>query len=322
MNGRRPRFRRSLVPALAGLLVVSASLAQDGAAPTRVNGDVVYGHKLGMALTLDVLTPAKQNGAGVLFMVSGGWVSNWNDPQAAVASGAIQRRFGVLLDRGFTVFLVRHGSSPLFKVPDAVADVREAVRFVRSNAAKLGVDPERLGVFGGSAGGHLSLMLGLAGDGAQAAGGEGATPTASTAPVERATVAVYTPPWVAAVAAYFPPVDLRRLVGPSERFPALDFDPELADDVSPLLFVSADDPPVLLVHGTADTLVPLSNSQILHEALTGQHVETRLIVLEGAGHGFEGEQAQQAITAVADWFTQHLAPARDGKPASTTTPQP
>ena len=312
MNGRRPRFRRSLVSSVAaGLLIVSASLAQDGAAPTRVNGDVVYGHKLGMALTLDVLTPARQNGAGVLFMVSGGWVSNWNDPQAAVASGAIQRRFGVLLDRGFTVFLVRHGSSPLFKVPDAVADVREAVRFVRSNAAKLGVDPERLGVFGGSAGGHLSLMLGLAGNGAQPAAGDGAAPTASGASVE-----------VAAVAAYFPPVDLRRLVGPSERFPALDFAPELADDVSPLLFVSADDPPVLLVHGTADTLVPLSNSQILHEALNGQHVETRLIVLEGAGHGFEGEQAQQAITAVADWFTEHLAPARAGNPASTTTPQP
>jgi acetyl esterase/lipase len=295
----------------AGLLVTAVAHAQDGAALPRVTGDVVYGHKLGMALTLDVVTPSQPNGAGVLFMVSGGWVSSWADPHAAVESGAIQRRFGALLDRGFTVFLVRHGSSPLFKVPDAVSDVREAVRFVRSNAAKYGVDPERLGVFGGSAGGHLSLMLGLAGNGLQPAGEDGAAAKPDAAePVD-----------VAAVAAYFPPVDLRRLVGPSERFPALDFDPELADDVSPLLFVSAGDPPVLLVHGTADTLVPLSNSQILYDALNAQRVESRLIVLDGAGHGFEGDQAKQAITAVADWFTEHLAPARAEAPTSTTTPQ-
>jgi acetyl esterase/lipase len=297
----------------AGLWLGSAALAQGGAAPSlRVESDVVYGHKLGMALTLDMVRPAQANGAGVLFMVSGGWVSRWNDTQASVASGAFQQRFGALLDRGFTLLLVRHGSSPLFKVPDAVSDVREAVRWVRQHAADLGVDPERLGVFGGSAGGHLSLMLGLAGGGTVPARFDGSQATADAA-VE--------PVKVAAVAAYFPPVDLRRLVGPSERFPALDFDPELADDVSPLLFVTPDDPPVLLVHGTADTLVPLSNSQILHEALGAERVESRLIVLEGAGHGFEGEQAKQAITAVADWFAQHLAPARAAAPASITTPQ-
>jgi acetyl esterase/lipase len=297
----------------AGLWLGSAALAQDGAASSlRVESDVVYGHKLGMALTLDAVQPVQANGAGVLFMVSGGWVSRWNDTQAAVASGALQQRFGALLDRGFTLFLVRHGSSPLFKVPEAVSDVREAVRWVRQHAADLGVDPERLGVFGGSAGGHLSLMLGLAGGGTVPARFDGSQAAADAA-VE--------PVKVAAVAAYFPPVDLRRLVGPSERFPALDFDPELADDVSPLLFVTPDDPPVLLVHGTADTLVPLSNSQILHEALGAERVESKLIVLEGAGHGFEGEQAKQAITAVADWFAQHLAPARAAAPASITTPQ-
>jgi acetyl esterase/lipase len=280
------------------------------AAPIEVDADVVYGHKLGMALTLDVVRPARPSGAGVLFMVSGGWVSRWADPEAAVASGDLERRFGALFDRGVTLFLVRHGSSPMFKVPDAVEDVREAVRFVRAHASTYGVDPERLGVFGGSAGGHLSLMLGLAGGGVQAARDEGAPATGVAAEPVR----------VAAVAAYFPPVDLRRMVGPSERFPALDFDPELADDVSPLLFVTPDDPPVLLVHGTADTLVPLSNSQVLHEALAAKGVESRLLVLDGAGHGFEGEQATEAITAVADWFADHLA-GRSSAPVTTTTPQ-
>ena len=127
--------------------------------------DVVYGHKLGMALTLDVFKPSGDaNGAGILYMVSGGWVSRWRSPERMV------RGFQPLLDKGFTVFAVRHGSSPRFKVPEAVADVRRAVQFVHANAADFGVDPTRLGVYGGSAGGHLSLMLGLAPAGDEAGG--------------------------------------------------------------------------------------------------------------------------------------------------------
>jgi acetyl esterase/lipase len=120
-----------------------------------ITPDVVYGHKAGMALTYDVVKPTKPNGAAVLFMVSGGWVSGWTDPAPLVA-GALAAKdrnsFGMLLDHGFTLFLVRHGSSPFFKVPDAVDDVRRAVRHVRMTAATTGIDPERLGVFGGSAG--------------------------------------------------------------------------------------------------------------------------------------------------------------------------
>ena len=91
--------------------------------------DVVYGHKDGMALTFDVFRPpGEPNGAGILFMVSGGWVSRWTAP-ADARSG-----FEPLLNRGFTVFSVRHGSSPRFTVPEAYADVQRAVRFVRLHA--------------------------------------------------------------------------------------------------------------------------------------------------------------------------------------------
>ena len=77
-------------------------------ADTRITPDVIYGRKMGMALTMDVLTPSKPNKAGVLFMVSGGWVSGWFDPATVVER---PNPFGKLLDSGFTVFLVRHGSS-------------------------------------------------------------------------------------------------------------------------------------------------------------------------------------------------------------------
>ena len=179
--------------ALALALMIAAG-GTASAQNDRVVADVVYGHKLGMALTLDVFKPdGNANGAGILYMVSGGWISRWSPPERAV------RRFQALLDSGFTVFAVRHGSSPRFKVPEAVEDVQKALQFVHANATDFGVDPDRLGVHGGSAGGHLSLMLGLA-----PAGSSEDSPSGL----------------IAAVVAYFPPVDIRQSVGPSRRFPA------------------------------------------------------------------------------------------------------
>jgi acetyl esterase/lipase len=249
--------------------------------------DVVYGHKDGMALTYDVLKPDKPNGVGLLHMVSGGWFSNWYPPDQSRAY------LQPYLDRGFTVFAVRHGSAPRYKVPDAVKDVQRAVRHVRLHAKELGIDPDRLGVFGGSAGGHLSLMIGSASD-------EG-DPQAEDEVLRTGNR-------VAAVVAYFPPVDLRLSTGPNDRFPALDFDAKLAETVSPILFATPDDPPTLFVHGDADGLVPLSASKSMHAELEKLEVETNLLVIEGGRHGFRGENRDRATKAAADWFEKHLLP--------------
>ncbi len=283
--------------AFVALILAAVLAAPLAAGLTMVQPDVVYGHKMGMALTFDVIVPAEQNGAGVLFMVSGGWFSRWSDPYQ-VASGDDRRSgsFQKLLANGYTVFMVRHGSAPLFKVPDAVADVRRAVRYVRLHADDFGIDADRLGVFGGSAGGHLSLMLGNASD-------EG--DQASSDPIAQ------TGNRVAAVVAYFPPVDLQGIVGPNDRFPALDFDPARAADISPLRFVSADDPPTLLVHGDADELVPLSHSERIQAAFEEAEVTSRLIVIEGAGHGFRGEDEELASNALVAWFDEHLGVSAD-----------
>jgi acetyl esterase/lipase len=253
---------------------------------TRITADVVYGHKDGMALFYDVFTPPKPTGAAVLFMVSGGWFSRWQEPSARIDS------FQRLLDKGITVFAVHHGSAPLFKVPDAVADVRRAVRHVRSNAAAFGIDANRLGVWGGSAGGHLSLMLGLASD--------AGNPEAKD-PLERVSSAIK------AVVAYYPPVDLRQMTGPSRRFPALDFDNKLAADISPLLFVDANDPPTLIIHGSADTLVPIASGRSIYDALKTAGVVTQFIEIEGGDHGFTNpEHRARASQAMADWFAEKL----------------
>ena len=305
-RGKKPMKIRSLL--LVAIMAIGAIAQTDsgrgtgsGAAVTDapkvdVVPDVVYGHKDGLALTFDVLKPrTKANGAAVIFMVSGGWVSSYSPPQQAAV------RFKDLLEKGFTVIPVRHGSSPKYFIPEIVSDVRRAVRYIRYNAKQWGVDPNRLGVFGGSAGGHLSLVLGTASDNGD--------PTAKEEFLKESDR-------VASVVAYFPPVDLRPITrgvnpppqtpGKPDRFPALNFDKAKAPDYSPILFVTPDDPPTLLIHGDKDELVPISNSQRIYEAFQQNKVKAEFITIEGAAHGFRGDDAKKASAAMVSWFEQTL----------------
>ncbi|WP_182867513.1 alpha/beta hydrolase [Rhodopirellula sp. JC639] len=260
-----------------------------------ITPDVVYGHKSGMALTMDVFTPTENaNGAGVLFMVSGGWYSSWRPPEQQ------QQRFKPLTDKGFTVFAVRHGSSPKFSIPEAIADVRRSVRFVRAHADRFQIDADRLGVYGYSAGGHLSLMLGTA--------SEEGDPTAKD-PLDRVSDRV------AAVVAFVAPTDLRIMVKDApdrlqayNRFPALDLDLENAASASPLVHVTPDDPPTLLIAGDQDDLVPIQHSRNIQAAFEKADVTSRLIEVAGAGHGFQGEDARRSTESMVDWFVMQLAP--------------
>ena len=271
------------------------------AAEPRITADVIYGHKDGLALTYEVFQAENPNGAAVIYMVSGGWFSVWQPPANRVAY------FEPLLSEGISVFAVHHGSAPRFKVPDAVSDVRAAVRHIRDNAETYGVDADRMGVWGGSAGGHLSLMLGL---NAEAAPGlpMGDNPRARRL-VPRYIAEDDACGRLAAVVAYYPPVDLRSMAGPSERFPALDFDTAAATAISPILFVSDDDPPTMLIHGNADELVPIANSERLQAALDKAGVKHDFLVIEGGGHGFrDPDHRAEATRAMVAWFKEHLAP--------------
>lgn len=265
------------------ILLVCSTFAS---AAARITPDIVYGHKDGMALVYDMFEPeGEKNGAAILYMVSGGWFSRWTEPQDRV------RGFQSFLDAGYTVFAVHHGSAPRYKVPEAYADVSRAVRHVRVNSEKYGIDASRLGVTGGSAGGHLSLMLGLNAD--QGLGD-------ANDPVLQVSNEV------AVVVAYYPPVDLRQMTGPSERFPALDFPNEEAAGISPLLHVDPQDPPVLLIHGDADELVNISHSVNMFAELQKHSVAADFITIPGAAHGFRGEEAVQAGAARLEWFNRYL----------------
>lgn len=252
----------------------------------QVKADKIYGHKDGMAMTYDVFTPTERaKGIGLLFMVSGGWVSAWAPPEKTADF------FRPLLDQGYTVFAVRHGSSPRYQVPDAVSDVKLALEHIAGHAKDYDVAADRLGVFGFSAGGHLSLILGTQ---------TNDLPGTSDRPA----------PHIAAVVAVFPPTDLAPYVELSsprrKQFPALQFDPARSDAYSPIKHVTQDDAPTLLIHGDQDDLVPLSNSETMHEALDQAGVSNRLVVIEGAGHGFNDAQRKKMFAELSQWFDRYL----------------
>ncbi|QDV43711.1 Acetylxylan esterase precursor [Stieleria neptunia] len=276
-------------------LAICLSWGTSVRAEVTITPDVVYGHKSGLAMTMDVFTPTENvNGAGVLFMVSGGWYSRWQPPEQ------MQDRFKPLTDKGFTVFAVRHGSSPKFSIPEAVSDVRRSVRFIRKNSDRFQIDPQRLGVYGYSAGGHLSLMLGTASDDGDPAAKD---------PVDRVSNRV------AAVVAFVAPTDLRIMVKDAPdrldayaRFPALDLDLKAAEADSPLVHVTPDDPPTLLIAGDKDDLVPIEHSRNIQAAFEQADVTSRLIEVAGAGHGFRGEDARRSTASMVEWFQSQLAP--------------
>lgn len=279
--------------------------------------DVIYGRKHGTALTMDVFAPKKDSNRGaVVIAVSGGFFSSHDNINPAFAKP--------FLDRGYTVFAVVHGSQPRYTVPEIVQDMKRAIRYIRHHAAEYQVDPDRIGVTGASAGGHLSLMLGAASDKGD--------PKAKD-PVDRE------PSRIRAVGCFFPPTDFlnfgssgtelihakdhgrpfraafdyRELDPESNLWVPVTSDPRLrviARDISPITHISSDDAPTLIIHGDADNLVPIQQSEIFVEKLKGAGVENKLIVRKGAGHGWV--TLGKDIELIADWFDVHLTAAAEG----------
>lgn len=264
------------------------------AADPKIVPDVVYGHKDGMALTYDVISPEKPNGAAIVWVQSGGWYSVWQEPKNLAAAS------GPYLAKGYTMVILRHGSAPKYTVVDAAQDVRRGVRAIRMNAKDHGIDPDRLGVMGGSAGGHLSLMLGTSGDDGNAKSADPVLKHSSR---------------VAAVVALYPPTDLRGWTKePPEAIkkhpglkPPLTFDETLTPYVSPITLVTEKSAPTLLIHGDKDELVPVEHSKNIVPVFEKAKVPVKLVVVEGAGHGYSPKQnADIVLPAMIGWFDEYL----------------
>jgi acetyl esterase/lipase len=265
--------------------------------------DVVYTQRHGRPLTLHVVRPANPNGIGILVMVSGSWKSDPRKFQPLLASS--------FLRQGHTLIGVSHLSQPQATIMEIVEDVQRAARFVRAHAKEYGIDPQRLGVFGGSSGGHLSLMLATSGAPGDANAAD---------PIDRESSAVQ------AAAVFFPVTDLLNLGpstqnlndgGPPKSF-RNSFGPKAADlnewkiighGVSPIYHITKNLPPICITHGDADTLVPLDQSTRFKQRAAELGHDITLTIRSGAKHGWPTMIWDAHLFA--HWFTDHLPPHSD-----------
>ncbi len=297
-----PRFVRyflwTVLIVLALLVITVVSLKAYFNPKHTLTSGVVYGHRNGKDLLMDVARPEKPNGAAVLFLISGGWKS----PEKSFKPWTI----APLLRHGYTVFAVYHVSQPDASVMEIVEDINRAVRYVRHNATNYNIDPQRIGISGASAGGHLSLMLATR-------GGPGEPDAAD--PVDRESSAVE------AVAIFFPVTDLLKLGastenpgdgGPPKHF-GVAFGPQSTNpavwkvtghEMSPIYYVRSNLPPTLILHGDADLLVPLDQSQRYVEAVRKQGGTIELVVHKKGRHGW-GSMLWD-VRRLADWYDKYL----------------
>ncbi len=295
---------RSFLGAPVSLLVVCQTLlAQAGDnVPCEKVENVPYGTWKDRDLTFDVLTPvgAKVN-KGIILVASGSFKSHKEDYSKPLTGWA-----GELLKGKYTLFIVYH---PNFEegafVPDMVKCVDRAVRFVRSQAAKYEVDPAYMGLTSGSSGGHLALMVGLRGD-------DGVKD--SPDPVMRVSNRVQ------ALVVWYSPSDMlnwmtenswARGEGPPvkqcEEFMGVKGDDltRVLKEMSPIQYVTPDDPPTLMLHATGDVVVPIFQSFRLEAALEKAGVPNFLIIHNGIGHN-RGAEMFKEYDPVRSWFRKYL----------------
>jgi acetyl esterase/lipase len=285
---------------VAGLCLAPPVQAQKPSAEPAVPAGVAYEPNIeyanpdGQHLKLDLARPREGDGPfpAVLCIHGGGF-------RAGSRSGydALCIR---LAEKGYVAATVDYRLAPKYPFPAAVNDTKEAVRWLRGNARKYRIDPDRIGVTGGSAGGHLAQFLGVTADVKEFEGDGGHRDQSSR---------------VACVVNYYGPSDFTKSYGKSvdaaEVLPLF-----LGGNLqkarrrhvlaSPLYWVTPHAAPTLCVHGTKDTYVAYEQATWLIERLKAAEVEADLLTLEGAGHGFKGEAAERAEMALLAFFDKHL----------------
>lgn len=277
------------------------------------NEEIVYGHKDGMALTMTKIAPkGKSNGKAILSLVSGNWISNYS-MLARYSQGS-----EIYAENGYTVFMVMHSSQPRYSMQDEAADIKRAVRFVRYNARKYGVDSLHIGITGSSSGGHLSLLTALADE---------TVIKGSKDPVDAVSSRVQ------AAAVFFPPTDfanwgkantgmqkeglklfgvigafdfkvLADSTGLYEHITQEDKVAAIAKSLSPVTLVSADDPPVFITHGDKDAVVPLQQSESILKLLNEAKVPNQFVLKPGGGHGWPDSEVEKKMFVA--WFDKYL----------------
>ncbi len=279
---------------LASVLAVSAGLAcAAGAQEVTVENNVEYSNPDNQHLMVNMARPTGNGPFPAVLCIHGG---GFRAGDRNGYNGLIKQ----LAERGYVAATVEYRLAPKYQFPAAVYDVKAAVRWLKANASKYHVDPNRIGVTGGSAGGHLVHFLGVTSD-VKMFEGDGGYPEQSSR--------------VACVVSYFGPSDFTKSYGKSvdaaEVLPLflggnLEQARQRHIQSSPLYWVTPNAAPTLAIHGTKDNYVAYEQAQWMVDKLKAAGVEAELMTLDGAGHGFGGEDAKKADAAMFAFFDKHL----------------
>lgn len=311
-NIMQPKLRTIFIVFIAAIAVLSA--AEPPQRPvenrparvslpsgTRMLRDIAYvpgGHE---RQKLDLYLPPQERSADgrpaplIVWVHGGAWRAGSKDRCPALP----------LVRQGYAVASINYRLSQHAVFPAQIEDCKSAIRWLRAHATQFGFDPDRIGVWGSSAGGHLVALLGTTGDTELFHRADG--PAVSSR--------------VQAVCDWFGPTDFTKmnLAGSRMDHDAPDSpesqliggpiqeNPQKCAQANPITYVSKSDPPFLIMHGDGDPLVPLNQSELLHEALTKAEVDSTLHVVKGAGHGFGGPETHGMVRT---FFDKHLKGSR------------
>lgn len=282
------------------VVLIAALLAADPV-PVKVTRDVTYATVDGVPLKLDLAAPV---GGGpypaVVLFHGGAWRyghrSDLSRPRYGEDGQPAPSVIEGVAARGYVVASVSYRLAPKHPFPAQLDDARAAVRSLRRHAKTYNLDPERVAAGGFSAGGHIALLLALTDPPAEA------DPAAPSARVQ-------------AVVSYFGPTDLSRYAatpGLEDAYmvpwlgKGVKTDPGVYRRASPVEHVSADDPPVLLLHGTADVIVPVVHAERLLDKLRAARVTADLLKVPGEGHGWFGPAEAKTTRAAVEFLDKHL----------------
>jgi acetyl esterase/lipase len=259
-------------------------------------------------LQLDLWVPASATPPRlVVWIHGGGWMMG--DRRYLPETLRPNQIFDTLLAAGLAVATIdyRHALEATF--PAQLHDAKAAVRYLRAHADALEIDTTRIGVIGESAGGHLAALVGLTASRADLEGSHGVVGPSSAVDV---VVDWYGPADFTTMPRMTPPPQIAAKLEPAMLVPPEDqltrgLDGAALADVNPITHVTPDAPPFLLVHGTTDWLVPYSQSEQLHAALTAAGVDSRLVPVEGAEHIFDGcDDVDAVVQQSVDYLAEAL----------------
>ena len=302
-------FKIRIFLAICALAVSAATVAQqrnrEPELPPGIvkHADVVYAALESRDLLLDVYAPERKPATpipAVVWVHGGGWRGG---------SKQNPRRALPILEHGFGLVSVGYRLSGEAIFPAAIADVKAAIRWVRANAMRYGFDPNRIGAWGSSAGGHLVALLGTAHE------------VAEWDQLHEENSGVSSRP--EAVCNWFGPTDFLRMNdfpgridhdaadSPESRFIGVPIQqhPERAQRANPIRYVTSDDPPMLHMHGERDRAVPYNQSELLHAALKEAELDSTLYMVKNGGHGFrdmQGDTPESLLARVVAFFNRTL----------------